>query len=244
MTSSDSLERFEEYRRTRNRSLRDELVAEHAGLAHAQAKRYSGRGEAMDDLRQVAMLGLFKAVERFEPDRGFAFSTFAVPTIVGELKRHFRDHGWAVRVPRSLQELALRVNTTVAELSHTLGHSPSVDDVARAIDVSVEDVLEAMEAGRSFSADSLDAPYGEDGSPRFERALGVSDPELEHVERRMLVEAALEVLPAREQQIVRLRFEEGLSQTEIAARVGISQMHVSRLLASSLRLMREHLSAS
>jgi RNA polymerase sigma-B factor len=244
MTSSDSLERFEEYRRTRNRSLRDELVAEHAGLAHAQAKRYSGRGEAMDDLRQVAMLGLFKAVERFEPDRGFAFSTFAVPTIVGELKRHFRDHGWAVRVPRSLQELALRVNATVAELSHTLGHSPSVDDVARALDVSVEEVLEAMEASRSFSADSLDAPHGEDGSPRFERALGVTDPELEHVEQRMLVEAALEVLPAREQEIVRLRFEEGLSQTEIAARVGISQMHVSRLLSSSLRLMREHLSAS
>jgi RNA polymerase sigma-B factor len=232
--------RFEEYRRTGDRRLRDDLIAEHAGLARAMAKRYAGRGESLDDLNQVAMLGLFKAVERFEPERGLAFSTFATPTITGELKRHFRDHAWSVRVPRSLQELAQRVTRTIDELSHSLGSSPSVDDVAAALEVSVEEVLEAMEANRAFSTDSLDVPR-EESSVRLEGAIGQEDVGLEHVEHRMIVADLLETLPEREQTIIRLRFEDGLTQSQIAARVGISQMHVSRLLSASLAALRDRL---
>jgi len=241
MTAADEARvRFEEYRRTRSRALRDELIEEHAGLARALAKRYAGRGESIDDLSQVAMLGLFKAVERFEPERGLAFSTFATPTITGEIKRHFRDHAWSIRVPRPLQELALRVNATIADLSHTLGASPSVDDIASALEVSVEEVLEAMEANRSFSTDSLDVPR-DDSSIGIERVLGTDDEGLGRVENRVLVDSLLEALPEREQRIVRLRFEQGLTQSEIAARVGISQMHVSRLLSASLATLRGQL---
>jgi RNA polymerase sigma-B factor len=241
MTDADAgRARFAVYRRTRDRRLRDELIAEHAGLARAMATRYAGRGESLDDLTQVAMLGLFKAVERFEPERGLAFSTFATPTITGELKRHFRDHAWSVRVPRSLQELAQRVTRTIDELSHSLGSSPSVDDVAAALDVSVEEVLEAMEANRAYSTDSLDVPR-EDATVRLEGAIGEEDAGLEQVENRMIVADLLDTLPERERTIIRLRFEDGLTQSQIAARVGISQMHVSRLLSASLAALRERL---
>lgn len=240
-TTAATGDRFAEYRRTRDRTLRDELILEHIGLARALAARYANRGEALDDLQQVAMVGLLKAVERFEPERGLAFSTFATPTITGEIKRHFRDRAWAIRVPRSLQELALKINATINELAHTLGRSPGVDEIAEALDVDVESVLEAMEANRSFSTDSLDTPQDSERSTSTERAVSTVDRGFEEVEHRALVDDLLARLPEREQMIVRFRFEEGFTQTEIADRIGISQMHVSRLLAGALRTMRERL---
>lgn len=241
MTSAPlpTLDRFVEYQATRSRAIRDELVVEHLGLARSLARRYSGRGEAVEDLEQVATVGLLKAVERFDPDRGLAFTTFAVPTISGEIKRHFRDRGWATRVPRGLQDLALRLTRTVQELGHELGRSPSVAELAVALDVGAEMVLEAMEANRSYSASSLDAPASDDDSgPGLDRVLGQLDPGMEAVEREMVVRDLLDSLSERDRQIVQLRFFEGLTQSEIAERINISQMHVSRLLARALSTLR------
>jgi RNA polymerase sigma-B factor len=240
-----ALERFAEYRATGDRAVRDELVVEHLGLAKALARRYSGRGEQLDDLQQVAMVGLLKAVERFDPERGLSFTTFAVPTITGEIKRHFRDKTWATRVPRALQELALRLTDSVRELSQELGRSPSIAEIAERLGVDEEAVLEAMEVSRSYTASSLDAPGDdESGSPRYERALGGLDEQYEAVEQRMTVDHLLSTLSERDRTIVTLRFFENLTQSEIAARVGISQMHVSRLLARALEALHGVISES
>ena len=237
-----TLGRFAEYRATQSRAIRDELILEHIGLARSLARRYSGRGESVDDLEQVATVGLLKAVERFDPERGLAFTTFAVPTITGEIKRHFRDRGWATRVPRGLQDLALRLTRTVQELGHELGRSPSVDELATALEVSTEMVLEAMEANRSYSASSLDAPGSDgDNASGLDRVLGDHDPGMEAVEREMVVRDLLETLSERDRLIVQLRFYEGLTQSEIAERINISQMHVSRLLARALSALRGQL---
>ena len=239
-----TLGRFAEYRATQSRDIRDELILEHIGLARSLARRYSGRGESVDDLEQVATVGLLKAVERFDPERGLAFTTFAVPTITGEIKRHFRDRGWATRVPRGLQDLALRLTRAVQELGHELGRSPSVDELAAALEVSTEMVLEAMEANRSYSAASLDAPASDDeNASGLDRVLGELDPGMEAVEREMVVHDLLETLSDRDRQIVQLRFFEGLTQSEIAERINISQMHVSRLLARALSTLRGQLGA-
>ena len=222
--------------------LRDELILEHLGLARALARRYSGRGESVEDLEQVATVGLLKAVERFEPDRGLAFSTFAVPTILGEIKRHFRDRAWATRVPRGLQELALRLNESVQVLTQELKRSPSLDEIAADMEVDVERVLEAMEVNRSYSASSLDATSPDDDtSRRLERVLAEVDPGLAAVDHQLVVKSLLETLPDRDRRIVELRFFEGFTQLEIAEQIGISQMHVSRLLARSLESLREHM---
>lgn len=237
-TRHDLDRRFAEYRRTRDRRLRDELVEEHVALAHFLARRFANRGEPLDDLCQVALVGLLKAVERFDPDRGLQFSTFATPTIVGELKRHFRDRGWAVRVPRRVQELHLQLARLVGSLSQELGRSPTPSEIAREAGVSEEDVLEAMEAGGVYRLASLDeAVSDEEGGDRSSR-IGDLEPGFEQVEQRRELSALLDVLPPREQQIVYLRFFDGLTQSEIAERVGISQMHVSRLLARSLGALR------
>jgi RNA polymerase sigma-B factor len=233
----ETLERFFEYRRTKDRRLRDELISDHLGLALALARRFAGRGEAVEDLEQIATLGLLKAVERFEPERGLAFSTFATPTIAGEIKRHFRDRSWSVRVPRALQELGLRLTATVGELTNERGRSPTLAEIATRLEVSEEEVLEAMEANRAYATHSLDAPLpGDDRS--LGDTLGGEEPGMDDVERQLVVEDLLATLPEREQTILRLRFFEGLTQTEIASRVGISQMHVSRLLARSLETLR------
>jgi len=233
-----ALERFAEYQATGDRAVRDELVVEHLGLARALARRYAGRGEALDDLQQVATVGLLKAVERFDPERGLSFTTFAVPTITGEIKRHFRDRTWATRVPRALQEIALRLTESVRELNQELGRSPSIAEIAERLDVDEEAVLEAMEVSRSYTASSLDAPSDdESGSPRYERVLGEVDEQYEAVEQRMTVDFLLSTLSERDRTIVTLRFFDGLTQSEIAARVGISQMHVSRLLARALEAL-------
>lgn len=235
--------RFAEYRRTRDRRLRDALVEEHEPLARYLAHRFERRGESSDDLLQVALVGLFKAVERFEPDRGLRFSTFATPTITGELKRHFRDRGWMVRVPRRVQELHLQVATVTAELAQDLGRPPTTAEIARRVGASEEEVLEATDAGGLYRLASLDMPVAtgenEDGSD-LASLIGDADPDLDRVEQRSEVSDLLAFIPPRERRIVCLRFFEELTQSQIAEEVGLSQMHVSRLLHRSLATLRAH----
>jgi RNA polymerase sigma-B factor len=231
---------FAEYRRTGDRELRNRIIEANLGLAESIARRYGGRGERHEDLAQVAMLGLLKAVERFEPERGLAFSSFAAPTIEGELKRHFRDRRWAVRMPRRLQELSLAVNQSAATLAQRHGRSPTVREIALDTGLNEESVLEAIEAGRAATAASLDTASrdGPDASDTPMERLGSSDPDLEGVEQRLVVTRLLEILPEREQEMMQLRFYEGLTQSEIADRFGISQMQVSRMLTRSLERLR------
>jgi RNA polymerase sigma-B factor len=237
-------EKFVEYRRTRDRTLRNELVEEHMRLAEFLARRFVHRGEPLDDLRQVALVGLLKAVERFEPDRGLQFSSFAMPTIVGELKRHFRDRGWAVRVPRRVQELHLELDRTIAALSQELGRPPTPREIAARAGVQEEDVLESMEASSLYRLPSIDAiRSGDDAAGAPAERLGEVDSEMGAVDNRLAVGELLSLLPEREQTIVYLRFFEGLTQSEIAEHVGISQMHVSRLLVRSLETLSAHTGA-
>lgn len=238
-------EMFEEYRRTRDRRLRNELIEAHQQLAIHLARRFANRGEPFDDLMQVAHLGILKAVERFDPSRELEFSTFATATVEGELKRHFRDATWAVRVPRRPQELHLRLRNTTEELAQHLQRSPTLAELAEALGVGEEDVLEAMEAGGAYRSSSLSAerPDGPTDA-RLERRLGEDESGYDLAEIRHLLEGLLNELPERERRIVYLRFFEDLTQTEIAADVGISQMHVSRLLARTLSRLRTRLEES
>jgi len=227
--------RFVEYRNSRSRTLRNEIIEEHLPLAHYVARRFARRGEPLEDLRQVALVGLLKAVERFDPDRGVAFSSFAMPTILGELRRHFRDRGWTVRVPRRIQELVLAIDTAVADLTQELQRVPTPAEIAHRVGSDEEAVLECSEFGTLYRPGSIDAPMGsEPGAKSAEAALGVEDRDILAVEDRAAVAELLALLPERERTIVSLRFLEGLTQSEIAARVGLSQMHVSRLLTRSL----------
>lgn len=228
---------FLEFHRTGDRRQRDRLIEMNIGLAEAVARRFGGRGERHDDLLQVALVGLLKAVERFDPERGLAFSSFATPTIEGELKRHFRDRRWAVRVPRRLQELMLEVNQSVAGLTQRLGRSPTIDEIALETRLSTEDVLEALEAGRAIVASPIENTEREGGTGVIDRH-GAVDEGLEEVEQRMIVSKLLESLPEREREIVVLRFYDGLTQSEIAERFGVSQMQVSRILARTLDRLR------
>jgi RNA polymerase sigma-B factor len=237
-------ERFETYRRTGDRRLRDELVEEHAPLAQFLASRFANRGEPRDDLVQVALVGLFKAVERFDPGRGLQFSTFATPTILGELKRHFRDRGWAVRVPRRVQELHLQLGKIIGTLGQEEGRSPTPAEVAARAGVSEEAVLEAMEAGSLYRLVSLDGSVTpDDEGGELVACLGEEDPAFERIEHRSEIAELLDVLPERERRIVELRFFDSLTQSEIAERVGVSQMHVSRLLTRSLERLRTEATA-
>ncbi len=233
--------KFKEYGRTGERSVRDELIEAHLRLAEHLARRFSNRGVALDDLVQVASLGLVKAVERFDPDRGLEFSTFATPTIVGELKRPFRDKGWSVRVPRRVQELHVEINTLVGELTQRLGRSPTIAELAGMASTSEEEVLEAMEAAQAYRSASIDAPTGggDDDTRGLAAQLGDEDVNLFEAENRLLIADLLTTLPKREQLMLRLRFFEGMTQSQIADRLGISQMHVSRLLAKSLGQLRD-----
>jgi RNA polymerase sigma-B factor len=235
----DELRRkFHTYAQSRDRALRDELVTAHMGLAEYLARRFTNRGETLDDLVQVAALGLLKAVDRFDPERGLEFSTYATPTIVGELKRHFRDKGWAVRVPRRVQELHLRLGSVVSQLSQELGRSPTIGEIAQAATVSEEEVLEAIEAGHAYRFTSLDAPSGNDDEMSLSAELGSEDQGLIDSEHRVTLSPLIAQFPPRERMILHLRFFEGLTQSEIAGRLGISQMHVSRLLARALAQLR------
>lgn len=229
-------DRFAEYAETKDPALRDELVTANLGLARILARRFSNRGEPYDDLFQVACLALIKAVERFDPDRGVEFSTFATRTVIGELKHHFRDKGWSVRAPRRLQELYLELAQAVSALSQELNRSPTVPELAAHLGVLEEAVLEAMEAGQGYRSSSIDAPDSEQ-EPLSAR-LGDEDSGFTGFENRTVLVQALGSLPPREQLILRLRFFDGLTQSEIAQRVGLSQMHVSRLLSASLERLR------
>lgn len=234
-----ALERFATYQRTGDRKLRNALIEEHIRLAEFLARRFSHRGEPVDDLRQVALVGLLKAVERFDPSRGLKFSSFATPTIVGEIKRHFRDKGWAVRVPRRVQELHLRVTRVVDDLSLELGRPPTYAEVAVRAGVSEDEVVEAIDAGSAYRSASLDAGRSDDeDSPGLLGQLGSIDADLDRAERRASLSPLIAGLPEREQIMLYLRFYEGMTQSEIAKRLGISQMHVSRLLTRSLDQLR------
>ena len=221
-----------------DREARERLVHRFLPLAEHLAQRFVGRGEAREDLEQVARLGLLHAIDRFDAERGVQFSTFATVTIVGELKRHFRDKGWSIRVPRSLQESALLVNRTASELWQELGRAPSIEEVAARADLPSEAVLEAMEAVQAYSTASLEAPVGEDGVTTGE-LLGDDDPGFAVSDEWLAIAPRLQGLPARERRILYLRFFEDKTQTEIAREVGISQMHVSRLLDRTLAILRE-----
>jgi len=222
--------------RTRDPQVRESLIEAHLGLAYQLAKRFSNRGEPYDDLVQVASFALVKSVDRFEPERGVRFSTFAVKCILGELKRHFRDRGWAVRAPRRVQELYLELGHEIEGLVQQLGRAPTVSELADKSKASEPAVLEALEAGRGYRSTSLDAPDPE-GQPVVE-SLGSDDEELGNVEDRSVLEGALGQLSARDQLVLQLRFVDGLTQSEIAKRLGVSQMQISRLLAQSLHRLR------
>jgi RNA polymerase sigma-B factor len=228
---------FEEYHRTGDRRLRNQLIEAHMDLAEQIARRFGDRGEPVDDLVQVAQLGLLKAVERFDPAKGYKFSTFAEPTIAGEVKRHFRDHTWSVRVGRRAQELSQQARRAADDLSQQLGRTPRTAEVAAELGVTTDEVLAALDARSSYRASSLDATDADGGEPRRER-VGATDPRLERVADRVAMEDFLASLPERERELIRLRFEENLTQSEIAARLGISQMHVSRLLRRTIGQLR------
>jgi RNA polymerase sigma-B factor len=227
---------FVEYAKSRDPALRDELVTANLALARILARRLSNRGESYDDLLQVASLALINAVERFDPDRGVEFSTFATRTVLGELKHHFRDKAWTVRAPRRLQELYLELGHAIGLLSQQLRRSPTVAELSEYLGVAEESVLQAMEAGQGYRSSSLDVP-GDDQEPMSAR-LGSEDMSFVGVEDRTVLAQALSKLPRRERLIVQLRFFDGLTQSEIAAQVGLSQMHVSRLLTASLEKLR------
>jgi RNA polymerase sigma-B factor len=246
LPSRDELRaKFEDYKRSGDRRARNELIEAHRPLATHLARRYANRGEPLDDLVQVAFVGMLKAVERFDPERGLEFSTFATATVDGELKRHFRDKTWSVRVPRRSQELHLRLAPTVALLTQRLGHAPRIPEIAHELGISEEEVLEAMEVGGAYRSASLDAAgsEGRDSIGLAER-LGTLDGNFDLAEHRVVIERALEALPERERMIIRLRFFDDLTQSEIAEHVGVSQMHVSRLLARSLADLRQQLQIS
>ncbi|HEV3364083.1 MAG TPA: SigB/SigF/SigG family RNA polymerase sigma factor [Acidimicrobiia bacterium] len=237
LDAADPMDLLRRYHRTGDRHLREAIVERHAGLVRRLARRFDHRGEDSDDLVQVAYLGLLKAIDRFDPDRGLPFASFAVPTIIGELKRHFRDHRWQVQVPRSTQENFLRVRDTTDVLVQELKRPPTVDDIAQATGLSTADVEQALLAANSFRALSLD--YEADGAdPALEWLLGQPSRGLQSVENRQQLSALLNRLPEGERNVIRLRFAENLSQREIAERIGLSQMGVSRLLNRTLGTLR------
>jgi RNA polymerase sigma-B factor len=239
-TSPDHRERFVEYVRTRDRALRNELIEAPRPLAITLARRYVGRGEPLDDLVQTGMLGLLKAVERYDPERGAQFATYAIPTILGTLKRHFGDTTWTVHVPRRPQELHVRIRGALDTFAQRHGRQPTLAELAAELGAPDHDVLDALQAGASYRSVALDS--SSDGSREHanDRHLRVEEPGFAAIERRWALEDLLTRLPERERRVMRLRFVEEMTQSEIARVVGVSQMQISRLLRRSLTRMREH----
>lgn len=224
------------------RAARDELVHLHLALVQHCARRFRDRGEPFEDLVQVGTIGLLKSIDRFETDRGVEFSTYATPTIIGEIKRHFRDKGWAIRVPRRLQELRMQISTSTADLSQRLGRSPTPRELAEEIGCTVEEIVEGIESSHAYATLSLDAGEEyEDGPGSLLDSLGADDGQLEHVEIRESIKPLLEGLGPREKRILLLRFFKNMTQSQIAAEIGVSQMHVSRLLNRTLEQLRTSL---
>jgi RNA polymerase sigma-B factor len=221
--------------------LRNDLVEAHEWLAHVVARRFAHRGEPMDDLIQVALLGVLKAVERFDPDFGASFVTFAMPTVTGELRRHFRDATWAVRVPRRAKELHLTLSGAMEALYQKLGHAPSVEEIASETGISADEVLEAMEAGNAYRTGPLANRVAEDGADEEARAVVFHDERLGQADTRVALYDVIDHLPEREREILYLRFFRDRTQTEIAEIIGVSQVHVSRLLRASMASLRRRL---
>ena len=238
---TESEELFDRWQNHHDQRARAELVERFLPLARKLARRYAGAREPFDDLVQVASLGLVKAVDRFDTSRGTAFSSFAVPTILGELKRYFRDLGWSVHVPRGAQEQALKVEEAQQLLTSKTGHPPTVDELAQYLELSTEEVLDGLQTAEAYGAVSLDAPVSsdEDGTPSRLEAIGDEDERFALIDERATIFAAALCLPERERRILFLRFGEDLTQSEIADRVGVSQMQVSRLLRRSLQRLRD-----
>jgi RNA polymerase sigma-B factor len=238
---TDDRELLRRYHVDGDATAREELVNRHLPLVRSLARRYAGRGEALEDIEQVGAIGLIKAIDRYELSREVALTTYATPNVVGEIKRHFRDKGWAIRVPRALQELNGKMGPTIERLTSKLGRSPSIAEIAAEFATSTEQVLEALEAGSAYAPLSLSAgPSGEEELDPME-TIGELDEEFDRTDDRTSLEPALAALPEREREILRMRFEDGLTQTQIAERIGISQMHVSRLIRRSLERMRNQL---
>lgn len=229
---------LEDPRRVR---VRDELITMHLPLVRHLAHRYRDRGEPWDDLMQVGTVGLIKAIDGYDPDRGVELSTYATPTILGEIKRHFRDRTWAIRVPRRLQELQARATARADELSLSLGRSPTVRELADSLDVTEADVLEALDARHAYAAASIDGEDDSTSSPSVRSSWGDIDPGFALVDDREALEPLLLALPERERSILMMRFFRNMSQSEIGAELGLSQMHVSRLLARTLAQLRAQL---
>jgi RNA polymerase sigma-B factor len=233
---------FAEYQESRDPKLREQLILAHMNLVRYLARKFGNRGEPLEDLIQVGTIGLINAIDRFDATRGIRFATYATPTILGEIRRHFRDRGWAVKVPRRLQELSLAVNKAVDKMTQELDRAPTIADIAERLEVSEEEAMEAMELGEMYELPSLDRDMGGEGgdSPAvLADYIGEADKEIERFERRTRLSEALKALGARERQIIEMRFFDNLSQTEVARRLSISQMHVSRLQHRALERLRE-----
>ena len=235
-------ELFAEYQRTRDPQLRDRLILSHMNLVRYLARKFANRGEPLEDLTQVGMIGLINAIDRFDPGRNIRFATYATPTIVGEIRRYFRDRGWAVKVPRRLQELNLAANKAVEGLTQRLDRAPTTAELAEELHVSEPEALEAVELGELYELPSLDSDMGGDSDETHGRLadyVGRVDEEIERFERHARLDEALRALTPRERSIIELRFFDNLSQTQVARRLSISQMHVSRLQQRALTKLRE-----
>ena len=234
-------ELFRLYKEKGDEEARDQLIVSHLNLVRFLASKFKNRGEPLDDLVQVGPFGLIKAIARFDPERGLEFTTYATPTILGEIKRHFRDKGWSIRVPRRLQELSAKVNQATDELTVELQRSPSVEEIAAKLGVGAEEILEAMESSGAYTSVSLEAGGSseDDEAPALIDRLGSVDEDLDASDDRMVIDDAIRDFSPREQEIVRMRFIDGLTQVEIAKRLGVSQVQVSRLLRRTLRKIQD-----
>lgn len=242
LSKNEIRELFISYTETRDPKVKNALVDAHMDLVHSLARRFANRGEPLDDLVQVASIGLLKAIDRFDPSREVQFSTYAVPTIVGELKRYFRDRASTIRLPRGLRERTYKLNAAIQQYSQEHGRPPNISEIASATGISEEEVIEGLEGAEASSVASLDTT-SDNGEMSLLDVLGDEDKSLNNLDERLSLAGAMSGLDTREQNLLYLRFVEGLSQTEIAGRLGISQMHVSRLLRRALMTLRQDLTS-
>ena len=245
MTNADDRALLRRYHEQGDLAAREQLIEQYMSLVRSLARRYSYRGEQLDDLVQIGAIGLIKAIDRFNVDRGVELTTYATPNIIGEIKRHFRDKGWSVRVPRGLQELNVQLSKLIEEKTVELGRSPTIPELAKAAGVEEESVVEAIESGRAYTSVSLSTGGGSDDEGELDplESLGEEDPQFEVSEDRAALAPGFRVLDERERKILHLRFFEGLTQSQIAQQVGISQMHVSRLIRRALEKIRDEIAA-
>ena len=245
MSAIDDRTLLRRYHEAGDLSARDQLIERYMSLVRSLARRYAYRGEQLDDLVQIGAIGLIKAIDRFDVDRGVELTTYATPNIIGEIKRHFRDKGWSVRVPRGLQELNVQLSKLIEKLTVELGRSPTIPELAKASGAEEETVVEALESGRAYSSVSLSSGGGQDEEGELDplESLGAEEPQYEISEDRAMLAPGFRVLDDRERMILHLRFFKGLTQSQIAQQVGISQMHVSRLIRRSLEKIRDEIAS-